>query len=95
MEWVELTTKGHAFESPVWIDLLTGRVYEFGNSLWSLDHHDTVFSRLPVYDSVVVIAEKKEVERLVQLAKPLVSDGALRGPTLEMHGKTSNPPRQR
>ena len=83
MEWVELTTKGHAFESPVWIDLLTGRVYTMSDSLWSLNDHDTVFSRLPVYDSVVVVAERKEVERLVQLAKPATSDGALRGPTLE------------
>jgi hypothetical protein len=70
IEWVQLATKGLAFECPVWIDLLTGRVYTMSDTLWSNVEQETVFSRLPVYDSAVVIGEKKEIERRVQLAKP-------------------------
>jgi hypothetical protein len=67
LESVKLSIEDHVFERPVWIDLLTGRVYEMSTNLWATSDRNTVFSRLAVYDSAVVIAERKEVDRLVEL----------------------------
>ena len=60
-ERVSLTVDHTQFENPVWIDLLTGRVYEIDDALWNAADHDTVFTDLVVYDSVAVIADYKEI----------------------------------
>jgi hypothetical protein len=46
------------FSDPVWIDLLSGRVYDIDAALWEAKDAGTTLSKLPVYDSVVVIAER-------------------------------------
>jgi hypothetical protein len=57
MESVSLAIAETKFEDPVWVDLLTGRVYEIDDALWMSEDGCTIFTRLPVYDSVTVIAE--------------------------------------
>jgi hypothetical protein len=60
MERVELTLRGAQFQSPVWIDLLTGRVYALDQNQWSSTAQATTFRGLAVYDSVVVLAERSD-----------------------------------
>jgi len=65
LEQVNLTIVGLRFEDPVWADLLTGRVYEINDALWRSADQRTSFTGLAAYDSVVVIAERKEIERVL------------------------------
>ena len=58
LENVVLTISDAAFTEPVWVDVLSGRVYAIDASLWETRDGGTAFSRLPVYDSAVVIAER-------------------------------------
>ena len=46
------------FSDPVWFDVLSGRVYDVDAALWETKDGGTIFSKLPVYDSAVVIAER-------------------------------------
>ena len=63
-EQVNLTIDFAKFEYPVWVDLLTGRVYEMDSSLWNATTQGTTFKGLATYDSVVLIVERKEIETL-------------------------------
>jgi hypothetical protein len=47
------------FEAPVWVDLRTGAVYDIPASAYKAQGKGTTFSQLPLYDSPVVIAEKR------------------------------------
>lgn len=69
MERVALTIKDTAFAHPVWVDLLTGGVYEMDHGLWDVRGHDTVIPRLPVYDSPVVIAERRWIVDRIEAGK--------------------------
>ena len=44
-----------------------GRVYDIENEAWHIVDGSTVFTSLPVYDSAVVIADRKEIARVAQL----------------------------
>ena len=57
LENVVLTVPG-AFADPVWVDVLSGRVYDIATKRWQTRDGQTTFTQLPVYDSVVVIAER-------------------------------------
>ena len=57
MERLRLSLPGLQFSNPVWVDLLSGQVYDIDKTLWKRNDDGTVFAQLPVYDSVVVIAE--------------------------------------
>lgn len=57
LENVVLTVPG-AFHDPVWVDVLSGRVYDIDAKRWEARDGTTTFTQLPVYDSVVVIAER-------------------------------------
>ncbi|MBN1347113.1 MAG: hypothetical protein JXQ73_30760, partial [Phycisphaerae bacterium] len=61
MENIALTVSDGVFRNPVWIDLLTGGVYDIDGSLWKQQSKSCTFSRLPVYDSVVVLADRSAV----------------------------------
>ena len=50
--------KGPAFEEPVWVDLLTGRVYEFQKENMLVHSAGVTFVDVPVYDSPVVLTER-------------------------------------
>jgi len=58
LENLVLTLPDVTFRDPVWIDLISGRVFEIGDSLWKQEGGRCTFHRLPVYDSVVVLAER-------------------------------------
>ena len=49
---------GPAFEEPVWVDLLTGRVYAFPKEDMLVHSAGVTFVNVPVYDSPCVLTER-------------------------------------
>ena len=58
---IELSVPGVAFAEPVWMDMVTGRVY--GIPAADVERKDgaTVFRDLPMWDSPVLVAERRQV----------------------------------
>lgn len=54
---VDLTIQNGNFDIPVWVDLLTGHIYEIPKSYWSKSGTTYTFKNIPVYDSPVLIAD--------------------------------------
>jgi hypothetical protein len=48
------------FKKPVWVDLISGRIYEIPESNWRKDGSNYIFE-VPVYDSPVLITDKSIV----------------------------------
>ncbi len=57
----EITLSGVVFTDPVYVDLLSGKVYRFPKDQWSSDKKNTTFSKLPLWDCPVVIAEASSI----------------------------------
>ncbi len=55
---IEITIENGNFDNPVWVDLLTGHVYEIPKGSWKKTGTTYTFSNVPVYDSPVLIADK-------------------------------------
>jgi hypothetical protein len=51
-------------ENPVYVDLLTGKVYEIPANQWSIKDNVTTFKNIPVYDSPILIADKSLIKFL-------------------------------
>jgi len=82
-ERVRLTVHSALIREPVWVDLLTGRVYAIDHTRWRIGLQGMTFAKLPVYDSVVVVADRQEIERVLIKDKPTAAEDAARGPVLE------------
>lgn len=54
----DITIENGNFNTPVWVDLLTGHVYEIPKSAWSKSGNNYTFNQIPLYDSPVLIVEK-------------------------------------
>ncbi len=50
------------FENPVFVDVLTGGVYEIPPGQWSKKGNTTTFRNIPVYDSPILIADKSLIK---------------------------------
>jgi hypothetical protein len=61
VERLGLALPGLQFTQPVWVDLLSGKVYAISASQWSQSQDAAVFRGVPAYDSVVLIAEQKAI----------------------------------
>jgi len=61
LERVTVTLPGMKFARPVWVDLLSGSVYEISGSLVTKKDGAVVIGQVPVYDSVVLIAERDAI----------------------------------
>ncbi len=61
LEWdlIDLTIKNTNFKDPVYVDLMSGYVYEIDNSKWKNKKDNAKFRDLPVWDGVIMIAERK------------------------------------
>lgn len=79
MEYVSLTLEATTFADPVWVDLLTGQVYELPKELWNASGGNTTFQSLPVYDSPVVIAERSDMTDRIRVKTAPVSGLELSG----------------
>ena len=59
----QVTVKGLVFKEPVWVDLISGRIYEFPTDRLVQAGGFTIFRDVPLYDAPVLIAEKALVLR--------------------------------
>jgi hypothetical protein len=82
-ERVTLNVHSGLIQDPVWVDLLTGRVYAIDDARWRITLQGMMFTDFPVYDSVVVVADRREIERVLTTAKPTAAEDTSRGPVLE------------
>lgn len=55
--------KGLHFQEPVWVDLVSGRIYAIPADQVAKEGDSTVFTELPLYDAPMLIAEKGLVLR--------------------------------
>jgi hypothetical protein len=60
-ERVTVTLPGMAFADPVWVDLRTGKVYTIAAAHRSQSDATTTFQGVPVYDSVILLAERSAI----------------------------------
>ena len=67
---IELTAAGKPLSDPVWVDLMTGRIYEFPSESLAPDGDSTTYFSVPAYDSPCLLTE-----RSVVLAAPGASSG--------------------
>jgi Beta-galactosidase len=51
-------------ENPVYVDLLTGKVFEIPANQWSIKENVTTFKNIPIYDSPILIADKSLIQFL-------------------------------
>ncbi len=61
IESVSVTLPGMQFQRPVWVDLLSGKVFAIGDSVRSEAGGATIVRQVPGYDSVVLIAEQEAI----------------------------------
>ena len=63
MKWdlVNLVIKDMEFNDPVYVEMISGKVYEIAKSDWENKNHDVIFKNLPVWDSVMMLAERSQV----------------------------------
>ncbi|MBN2375435.1 MAG: hypothetical protein JXD22_03475 [Sedimentisphaerales bacterium] len=64
-DMVSLTIKNMEFHDPVYVEMITGKVYEIEKSDIKTKEKNSEFTQLPVWDSPIMIAERS----LVQLRK--------------------------
>ena len=64
LEWdpVDLTVKNTTFQDPVYVEMITGKVYEIPEANRKTADGNTTFLKLPVWDSPVVIAERAQID---------------------------------
>lgn len=62
---VQVTVKDLAFQEPVWVDLITGRVYAWPAERMVKAGAFTLFKDVPFYDAPVLIAEKALIQQYV------------------------------
>ena len=62
LEWepVDLTIRGATFRDPVYVEMITGKVYELAASGWKADNKTVKLTKLPLWDSPVMIAERSK-----------------------------------
>ena len=63
LKWdlVNLTIQGIKFHDPVYVEMITGKVYEIDRSTLKSDGENTRLIKLPLWDSPVMIAERSLV----------------------------------
>jgi hypothetical protein len=47
------------FKNPVFVDLMTGHVYEIPRANWVKKSNQLIFKQIPVYDAPILIVEKE------------------------------------
>ncbi len=62
LEWdkIDMTVQGAEFQDPVYVEMITGKVYALDKSAWKVEGKSVKFTGLPVWDSPVMIAERSQ-----------------------------------
>ena len=63
IQYVDFTLSDCSFDTPVWIDLLTGWIYEIPAEAYTRKGNTCTFKNVPVYDSPVIITDKNILAR--------------------------------
>lgn len=63
IQQIDFTLTDCSFTTPVWIDLLTGGIYEIPVELYTRKGNTYIFKNVPVYDSPVMITDKNILNR--------------------------------
>lgn len=58
---ITLTLPEGDFTDPVWVDMLSGEVYAIDEELWDEQNGSFSFRSVPVYDSVILIADREAI----------------------------------
>lgn len=58
---VDLTVKGAVFQDPVYVEMVTGKVFELGKGSWSSANGNTRLTQVPMWDSPMMLAERAQV----------------------------------
>ena len=61
-EPIKLTIKGIVFKDPVYVEMITGRVFELSHETWRVVGDNTEFAQLPMWDSPVMLVERTQVQ---------------------------------
>ncbi|MDA3923204.1 MAG: glycoside hydrolase [Kiritimatiellae bacterium] len=59
---VDLTVKGVTYKDPVYVEMITGKVFELAKGAWMSAEGNTVLTQLPVWDSPMMLVERTQVE---------------------------------
>lgn len=64
LKWdlVDITIKNTTFHDPVYVEMISGKVYEIAKSNWKNEGENTRFINLPVWDSAIMIAERTVID---------------------------------
>ena len=60
-EPADLTIKGAAFKAPVYVEMITGKVFELAAGSWTSEGGNTRLAQVPLWDSPVMLAERAQV----------------------------------
>ena len=60
-EPADLTIKGAAFKAPVYVEMITGKVFELAAGSWTSEGGNTRLVQVPLWDSPVMLAERAQV----------------------------------
>jgi hypothetical protein len=59
---IELTIKGVTFHDPIYVEMITGKVFELDRAACKNEGGNMVFTQLPMWDSPIMLAERTQVE---------------------------------
>jgi hypothetical protein len=59
---VDLTIERVTFHDPVYVEMITGKVFALDRSAWKREGENTALTQLPVWDSPIMLAERTQVE---------------------------------
>jgi hypothetical protein len=59
---IDLTIMGVTFRDPVYVEMITGKVFKLDRSAWNSEGGNTMFTQLPMWDSPIMLAERAQVE---------------------------------
>ncbi len=58
---VDVTIKGATFQNPVYVEMITGKVFALDPSAWKCEGGNTILTQLPLWDSPIMLAEREQV----------------------------------
>ena len=56
-----ITIMNTHFKDPVYVEMITGKVFEIKKDEWSVSGKDTQFKKLPIWDSPMMLVERSQV----------------------------------
>ncbi len=64
LKWdrIDLTVKGTAFTDPVYVEMITGKVFELDQTNWRVESGNTCFTQFPVWDSPMMLVDRDQVK---------------------------------